>query len=87
MFSDSNYEKKEIMNQEVRTQMANADRNDRVLAGIISLKDVFNIPRRAQSKQKLIRKKNNDEFLICKILGATEYKWHLANSPKNSKLK
>lgn len=51
MFSDSNYEKKEIMDQEVRTQMANADRNDRVLAGIISLKDVFNIPRRAQSNR------------------------------------
>lgn len=57
MFSNSNYEKKEIMDQEVRTQTANANRNDRVLAGIISLKNVFNIPRSAQSKQKLIRKK------------------------------
>lgn len=50
MFSDSNYEKKEITDQEVRTQKANADRNVRVLAGISSLKDIFNIPRRAQSK-------------------------------------
>lgn len=50
MFSDANYEKKEIMDQEVRTQKANADRNVRVLAGISSLKDIFNIPRKAQSK-------------------------------------
>lgn len=84
MFSNSNYEKKEIMDQEVRTQIANTDRNDRVLAGISSLKDIFNIPRRTQSKQKLIRKKMMN-FWSVKILGATKYKWHLANSPKNKK--